>query len=260
MKRQAVHPAIRARLGFPDDMLDDEVWNQWVARSTKVCKPCWELKYCPYGPFVDQSPLLPPTRKDAIAANERFKAILKTRIIGERRPIDDETRASYEKWIRKLEDDPLIFADFFANEIRVNQIVQQCVDDGIEDPIGHLLKEPKPPIERFRTAFPIEEDDEFWDRLESDFTPEVQAAIQNRIEAMKESLLTGVVDETRPLDDVRRKHLEAKVNGFNENDYPEAIPEAILQTSCNVFGHICPVVFVAETVTETSDEPHFSYL
>lgn len=23
-----------------------------------VCKPCWELKYCPYGPLVEQFPLL----------------------------------------------------------------------------------------------------------------------------------------------------------------------------------------------------------
>src|SRR5688572_27117364 len=22
-----------------------------------VCKPCWELKYCPYGPLVEQFPL-----------------------------------------------------------------------------------------------------------------------------------------------------------------------------------------------------------
>jgi hypothetical protein len=24
-----------------------------------VCKPCWELKYCPYGPHVEQFPLHP---------------------------------------------------------------------------------------------------------------------------------------------------------------------------------------------------------
>jgi len=24
-----------------------------------VCKPCWELKYCPYGPLVEQFPLFP---------------------------------------------------------------------------------------------------------------------------------------------------------------------------------------------------------
>ena len=29
----------------------------WKRRTTHVCKPCWELKYCPYGPLVEQFPL-----------------------------------------------------------------------------------------------------------------------------------------------------------------------------------------------------------
>ena len=26
-----------------------------------VCKPCWELRYCPYGSLVEQFPLIPPS-------------------------------------------------------------------------------------------------------------------------------------------------------------------------------------------------------
>lgn len=38
-----------------------------TGRSTKLppgwpCKPCWELKYCPYGPLVEFFPLLHPVR------------------------------------------------------------------------------------------------------------------------------------------------------------------------------------------------------
>src|ERR1700722_6922351 len=29
----------------------------WDRRVKAVCKPCWELKYCPYGPLVEQFPL-----------------------------------------------------------------------------------------------------------------------------------------------------------------------------------------------------------
>jgi hypothetical protein len=29
----------------------------WDARVKAVCKPCWELKYCPYGPLVEDFPL-----------------------------------------------------------------------------------------------------------------------------------------------------------------------------------------------------------
>jgi hypothetical protein len=30
----------------------------WDKRVHAVCKPCWELKYCPYGPVVERFPLL----------------------------------------------------------------------------------------------------------------------------------------------------------------------------------------------------------
>lgn len=29
----------------------------WKRRVRAVCKPCWELKYCPYGPLVEEFPL-----------------------------------------------------------------------------------------------------------------------------------------------------------------------------------------------------------
>jgi len=28
----------------------------WEKRVKAVCKPCWEIKYCPYGPFVEDFP------------------------------------------------------------------------------------------------------------------------------------------------------------------------------------------------------------
>jgi len=31
----------------------------WKRRVKAVCKPCWELKYCPYGPLVEDFPLKP---------------------------------------------------------------------------------------------------------------------------------------------------------------------------------------------------------
>lgn len=29
----------------------------WSKRVSSVCKPCWELKYCPYGPLVEEFPV-----------------------------------------------------------------------------------------------------------------------------------------------------------------------------------------------------------
>jgi HNH endonuclease len=35
-------------------------WAEKIAREKRVkavCKPCWEIRYCPYGPLVEQFPL-----------------------------------------------------------------------------------------------------------------------------------------------------------------------------------------------------------
>jgi hypothetical protein len=45
----------------------------WVERTEHVCKPCWELKYCPYGPLVEQFPLPAIEREAAISYNEFLK-------------------------------------------------------------------------------------------------------------------------------------------------------------------------------------------
>lgn len=56
-----IDPRIKELLGFKSDEEDKKVLATWKSAATRVCKPCWELKYCPYGPFVEESPLLPPT-------------------------------------------------------------------------------------------------------------------------------------------------------------------------------------------------------
>lgn len=33
--------------------------SKWKKGVPAVCKPCWEIKYCPYGPLVEDSPLKP---------------------------------------------------------------------------------------------------------------------------------------------------------------------------------------------------------
>ena len=43
------------------------------------------------------------------------------------------------------------------------------------------------------------------------------------------------------------------VADYKATDYPEAIPKVLTEASCRVFGHLCPVFFVAEPLTETKD-------
>jgi len=132
---------IKKLLGFKPDTPDEEVLEKWKNAISFACKPCWELKYCPYGPFVEQSPLLPSLRKDAIEHNE------------------------------------------------------------------YLI----------------------------------------------ELLSTGSFPDGSPLDDERRIFFEREVEVLDPQQYPESIPKDIVDMQCNVFGHICPVIFVGENFTETAE-------
>jgi hypothetical protein len=52
-----VAPWLKRYLGFKEDILNNVVEKEWKRRTEYVCKPRWELKYCPYGPLVEQFPL-----------------------------------------------------------------------------------------------------------------------------------------------------------------------------------------------------------
>lgn len=52
-----VQPWLKKYLGFKEDTPDKIVEKEWKRRTKHICKPCWELKYCPYGPLVEQFPL-----------------------------------------------------------------------------------------------------------------------------------------------------------------------------------------------------------
>lgn len=130
-----IHPYIKALLGFDPKTSDKTVRREWGKRIKNVCKPCWELKYCPYGPLVEDFPLLTPTRKEAIEHNN----------------------------------------------------------------------------------------------------------------FLKQQLEVGAYKGKRKL------MLEKMAQEFNPNDYPEGHPKSDLEKACSVFGHLCPVFFVNEPLTETKE-------
>jgi hypothetical protein len=57
-----INPYFKIRLGFDPRTSDREFRRELNERTKNVCKPCWELRYCPYGPLVEAFPLLGPTR------------------------------------------------------------------------------------------------------------------------------------------------------------------------------------------------------
>ena len=136
-----MHKSIRKTLGYGSLVSEKEIIKDWKKRTFNLCKPCWELEYCPYGPIVEDFPLIPPTRKDSVEHNDYIKKCLETNTLG----------------------------------------------DGSK------------------------------------------------------------------LDSKRKEWFEKETSSFNPNDYPESIPLILLEASCQVFGHVCPVFFSAEPLTETKE-------
>lgn len=73
MSKSKVGHFIKVLLGYSPRTSDTKVRREWARRTKNVCKPCWELKYCPYGPLVEDFPLLDLTRSEAIKHNEFLK-------------------------------------------------------------------------------------------------------------------------------------------------------------------------------------------
>lgn len=138
---KGLHPSLRAALNLPSSTDDATFLRQWRAAARVVCKPCWELRYCPYGPLVEDFPLLPMLRS-AVMEHQRY--------------------------------------------------LQECLD-------------------------------------------------------------TGKLGDGKSVDPKCRRAFKAALASTEPDDYPESIPSDIAMMACTVFGHVCPVVFVNEAFTETSE-------
>lgn len=64
---------IKYMLGFTPNTPDKVIEKEWKRRIRNVCKPCWEIRYCPYGPLVEDLPMPRITREEAIKHNEFLK-------------------------------------------------------------------------------------------------------------------------------------------------------------------------------------------
>ena len=209
-KSRALHPEIRKALNVPDDMTDDGFLTKWKECSTDVCKPCWELKYCPYGPLVEESPLLPMTFDAAKEYFEYAKRCLETGKTGGGKPLDEKTLELYKSCVANFNE-----------------------EDYESDPTGDV------------TAMQLLGHDK-----NVELTREAAIHINER---MKKAIETGIDGNIAEMTDEQRVMFEKEVRGFGPEKYPDIIPEEISDSECSVFGHICPVVFNAEKITETTE-------
>ena len=238
---------IKKGLGYDHNTPDKDFLDSWKERSAQVCKPCWELKYCPYGPFVEQSPLLPPTRKIAIAHNEHLKRILETGQIGDATPIDEQQRIEYAELLALAKKNPRVLSKKVARDHLMKEIIEQAEKE--DKYLSEYLQTPLSNFETYKVPYLLKEDIEAGTELPD----ELLNAIGPEIERIEAVLLTGIDDQRQPLDPVRQRAFESEVQKFNPEEYPEEIPQVVTEMECNIFGHICPVVFVGESITETTE-------
>ena len=76
------------------------------SRLNDICKPCWELKYCPYGSLVENFPLPPLLISEHREYYDYFRKCLETNTIGNNpdSPLDDERRAEFEQLIADCDE------------------------------------------------------------------------------------------------------------------------------------------------------------
>jgi hypothetical protein len=140
-----IDPNLKEQLGYDSEITDAELLEAWKERLGIVCKPCWELKYCPYGPLVEEFPLPDLSKEEALTHHEYMK---------------------------------------------------RALAEGVFD------------ADRKTNASPL----------------------------------------------MTREMAQHEIDTFDLKDYPDSPPPQIIKEGfCRIFGHMCPVFFVAEPFTETKE-------
>lgn len=247
-----IHPSIKVRLGYEAADTDDDVYEDWKDRTSRVCKPCWELKYCPYGPLVEQLPTLPPLRAALDERQVYFKRCLETDTVGEVTPLTEDLREMYEDW---LGDEDLLRHQAL-NQLKNQKHFEQLETlESEEEQLAAWLGGELPPVHIYRVPYDLGLDR---DLNEGDFPPEIWSEILRLAEEQREqfskALKTGEIDNRSPLEPVRRAWFRKQVQDYSPEEYPDSVPQVFTDGECNIFGHICPVFFAAEVMTETEEE------
>jgi hypothetical protein len=97
-----LHPSIRKLLGYTKGISNAVLLKLWRHRTTNLCKPCWELRYCPYGPLVEDFPLPPATLAETENHNEYLRECLKTGFCADGSKVDSKRRHLFEEDLRSF--------------------------------------------------------------------------------------------------------------------------------------------------------------
>jgi hypothetical protein len=183
--------------------------------------------------------------------NDYLKLVLKSNQIGQLSQLDHERRQFLKDWI----DDEEILAWQSLNEMR-NEARDKRIkeSENPEEAFQQLFDSDLPPIHKYRVPYNIISGEFDFEKLTSEEKRTLRKKTRERKAAYALALKTGFEDNRRPLDSARRALFEKQVKEFNPDSYPESIAPIFRDGECNIFGHICPVFFAAEEITETKTE------
>lgn len=95
-----MHPEIKKQLGYRASESEAKILKDWKVRTRNLCKPCWELKYCPYGPLVEQFPLPPTTKDEAVEHHEHLLKCLKNGKFEDGKKLDGPTKKYFQMMVK----------------------------------------------------------------------------------------------------------------------------------------------------------------
>jgi len=96
------NPLDQGGVGFDQEFSLDDL-RKFIKKSVPICKPCWELKYCPYGGLVEGFPLPSIQRSKAIEHNEYLKKCLKTGTLDDGTKLDKSRRRWFEEEVSSFQ-------------------------------------------------------------------------------------------------------------------------------------------------------------
>jgi hypothetical protein len=197
---------------------------------------------------VEQSPILPIERAEVLEHNQHLRNCLAAGATGKVRKIDSRERAEIQAFLA----DENAVATRALHQVRDSIRVKAAKEN--EDPVTAFVGGPLPPIHQYRIPFDLDVHSEIdLESLPDAIRSDVHAAVETERVRLTAALDTGWIDERKPLDDVRREFFERMLEKSDPETHPEVVPPIFLQAACNVFGHICPVFFAGEALTETAE-------
>lgn len=179
-----------------------------------------------------------------------FRHCVETGLVGSVETLDDESISRYKLLMK---DDDILLSQAITNirNRKMMEVASEESDDEarIEAWIGRSL----PPIHVYRVSFDEIDNNYSLSEFSGKLKDEIETEICSIKSRYKQAIESGIMDSRHPIEPPRLAWFKSVLGRYNPDNHPEIIPEIFQSAVCNIFGHVCPVFFAAEALTESSE-------